>query len=234
MARSRRGLTLAYPDAVSHLLIARRVVDATTPGAGQLGAVWLPLPHLLALAGVWNDRLYESGLAGSAVSMAAYVITVRYLYKTGRALTGSALAGVIAAVVFGANLNVLYLQVRERVGVMLGAEGWVLACAVLVTVGYVSWRQAAGGRPRDRVRRIEADTLFFGFLACSGIVGWVAWNAVIFGSPTYFQDGAFARPSLWVSHSEAAIGNWWVSLHTYLYAMWDDIGAAAVIVLSDR
>lgn len=264
----RRGLTLAYPDAVSHLLIARRVVEATTPGAGQLGAVWLPLPHLLALAGIWNDRLYESGLAGSLVSMAAYVVTVRYLYKGGRALTGSVLAGLIAAVVFGANPNVLYLQSTAMTEMLLIAciaatayhltrwcqsgsyrqlaatgaatlaatltryEGWVLALAVTVVVGYVSWRQAGadGGRPRDRVRRIEADALFFAFLGCSGIAGWIAWNTVIFGSPLYFQNGVFSRPSLWVSHSEATIGNWGVSLQTYLYAMRDDIGTVALLL----
>ena len=44
-----RGVTLAYPDAISHLLIARRVIDSPTGGVAQLGAVWLPLPHLLTL-----------------------------------------------------------------------------------------------------------------------------------------------------------------------------------------
>ena len=33
------GATIAYDDARSHMLIARRVLMADTPGAGQLGAV---------------------------------------------------------------------------------------------------------------------------------------------------------------------------------------------------
>src|SRR5689334_14475746 len=36
--------TLLYGDAHSHLDIARRVFDNTTPGLAQLGGVWLPLP----------------------------------------------------------------------------------------------------------------------------------------------------------------------------------------------
>src|SRR5713101_5574277 len=73
-----RHATLAYPDAVSHLLIARRVIDASTPGVAQLGAVWLPLPHLLSLPLIWVNAWYYSGFAGSLISMLAYVLTVRY------------------------------------------------------------------------------------------------------------------------------------------------------------
>src|ERR1700736_3338178 len=46
------GHTIAYDDAKSHMLIARRVFSADTPGAGQLGGVWLPLPHILMLAAI--------------------------------------------------------------------------------------------------------------------------------------------------------------------------------------
>jgi len=35
-------LTLAYGDAISHMMIARRVVAGRTPGLAQLGTTWLP------------------------------------------------------------------------------------------------------------------------------------------------------------------------------------------------
>ncbi len=41
------GLTLSHYDARGHLIVARRIVDSITPGWQQIGAVWLPLPHLL-------------------------------------------------------------------------------------------------------------------------------------------------------------------------------------------
>jgi hypothetical protein len=41
------GLTLSHYDARGHLVVSRRIFDSITPGWQQIGAVWLPLPHLL-------------------------------------------------------------------------------------------------------------------------------------------------------------------------------------------
>ncbi len=49
MYYARLGLTLSHYDARGHLIVARRVLDSITPGWQQIGAVWLPLPHLLNL-----------------------------------------------------------------------------------------------------------------------------------------------------------------------------------------
>src|SRR4026207_990074 len=43
----RQGFVLSHYDAKAHLVVARRVFDNLTPGWQQVGAVWLPLPHLL-------------------------------------------------------------------------------------------------------------------------------------------------------------------------------------------
>ena len=75
------GTTIAYADARSHMLIARRVLMADTPGAGQLGAVWLPLPHILMLPFIWNNWAFYSGFAGSVVMMASYVVCTLFVYK---------------------------------------------------------------------------------------------------------------------------------------------------------
>src|SRR5215470_3654807 len=68
-----QGAILLYGDAVAHINIARRVFDSRTPGLVQLGTVWLPLPHILDIPFVVNDRLWQSGLGGSVVSMLAYI-----------------------------------------------------------------------------------------------------------------------------------------------------------------
>jgi glycosyltransferase involved in cell wall biosynthesis len=117
-----RNQTMLYPDAMSHLIIARRVIDSPTPGFGQLGGVWLPLPHVLALWGVWANGLFYSGIAGSAVSMLAYVVTARYLYKLGHELTGYVAAGAIAAGVFILNQNTLYMQSTPMTELVLFAS----------------------------------------------------------------------------------------------------------------
>jgi len=59
------GYMLLYGDAVAHLAKARGLVDTNTPGLGQLGLVWLPLPHLLMLPFVWKMEWWQDGMAGA-------------------------------------------------------------------------------------------------------------------------------------------------------------------------
>jgi hypothetical protein len=106
----RHGTTIAYGDAKSHLLIARRVLFADTPGVGQLGGVWLPLPHLLMLPLIWNNWAYYSGFAGSIVMMVAYVAAVVLVYKFIWHLTRQRWAALAGTAVFALNPNVLYMQ----------------------------------------------------------------------------------------------------------------------------
>jgi hypothetical protein len=255
-----QGTALAYPDAVSHVLISRRVLDSPTAGAAQLGGVWLPLPHLLTLPLVWSRSLYESGFAATVVSMAAFVATARYLYRLATRLADSRYAGVVAALLFVANANALYLQstpmtetlllaciaaavyhlnewcrggrygqlAATSVAVLLATltryEGWVLAIAVGAVVAHTLVRRRHG------YERFEAHMIFFGVAAFSGVAGWVLWNAVIFDDPLNFQSGDYAKPSLWVSDGEPAIGDWGAALRTYLHAMRYDLGVVVLVL----
>ena len=62
------GLTLSHYDAKAHLVVARRIFDSLTPGWRQIGAVWLPLPHLLNALPVQVDAFYRAGASGVAIS----------------------------------------------------------------------------------------------------------------------------------------------------------------------
>ena len=99
--------TMLYGDANAHLLIARRVLDNLTPGLAQLGGIWLPLPHLLAIPLVWNDFLWRTGLASSIVSMLCYLIATVYLFLAARRLTQNNIASFIGTLVFIAIIVVL-------------------------------------------------------------------------------------------------------------------------------
>src|SRR5512133_2976845 len=70
------GLTLSHFDSKAHLVVARRVFDSLTPGWKQLGAVWLPLPHLLILFPVQIDWLYRTGFSALAVSLISFAVLV--------------------------------------------------------------------------------------------------------------------------------------------------------------
>src|SRR5262245_54882155 len=93
----RANLVLSHYDAKAHLVVARRVFDNLTPGWQQIGAVWLPLPHLLLLGPVQNDLLYRTGLAGSAISLACLAITCFAMASFVRRETGSRIGGVLPA-----------------------------------------------------------------------------------------------------------------------------------------
>ena len=73
----RLGLTLMHYDARGHLVVARRIFDSITPGWQQIGAVWLPLPHLLNAVPVQIDRLYRSGASAVAISVVSFFEYVR-------------------------------------------------------------------------------------------------------------------------------------------------------------
>lgn len=103
-----RGEILLSGDAVAHINIARRVFDSRTPGLFQLGTVWLPLPHLLTLPFIINDRLWRSGIGGSIVSIISYIVAGCGVYRL--CASWSVLAAWVGVAVFAANPNLLYVQ----------------------------------------------------------------------------------------------------------------------------
>ena len=106
----RLGLTLAHYDARAHLVVARRIFDSLTPGWQQVGAVWLPLPHLLNALPVRIDWLYRTGASAIAMSIASMAVAAWAIAWTIQRVTGSTLGGVVAAALLMLNPDVLYLQ----------------------------------------------------------------------------------------------------------------------------
>lgn len=104
------GLTTSYSDAMSHLNLARFVIDNIEPGVSQIGGVWLPLNHLLPLLLIWNNWAWHSGFAGSFFSMAAFVLAALAVRQIVYIITHNKLASTIGVVAFSLNLNLLYLQ----------------------------------------------------------------------------------------------------------------------------
>jgi hypothetical protein len=117
------GWTLWYGDAEAHLNIARRIVDARSPGYEQIGTVWLPLPHLLMVPAVWVDGLWQSGLGGAMPAAACFVAGGLFLFLALRRLMGGAAAAAGVAV-YATNPNLLYLQSAPMTEAM--AMCWLL------------------------------------------------------------------------------------------------------------
>jgi 4-amino-4-deoxy-L-arabinose transferase-like glycosyltransferase len=221
---SRAGLLFAYNDAVSHLMIARRVLDSRTPGIAQLGTNWLPLNHILMLPLVWITPLFRDGFASAFPSMVAYVVAGIFMYRLAYEMLGSRPASYVAAAVLLLNPNLLYMQITAMtesdlicctVILVYFLLLWfkteqlsdlilcALACLAATLIRYDGWALTASAAVcvlvttwrRHGWIRARAIVLLYGLLAFAGCVGWVVYNQVLFGSGLAFYDGAFSAKS---------------------------------------
>jgi hypothetical protein len=104
------GASLLHFDAKAHLVVSRRVLDSLTPGWLQLGAIWLPLPHILNALPAQNDRLYQSGAFASGLGFVGFVCGLAGLGWAAARATRDPWAGVVAVAVPAMNPAWLYLQ----------------------------------------------------------------------------------------------------------------------------
>jgi hypothetical protein len=127
----RHGFLLLYGDAVSHLYIARRIVDSMNPGINQLGSVWLPLPHLLLMPFVQNTYWWSTGLAGTWVSLPCYVLGCAGMYRLAR-LWLPVPSAAVATAFYGLNPGLLYMAVTAMTEPLFLAEMiWATVLIVL-------------------------------------------------------------------------------------------------------
>lgn len=123
-------LTLSHYDARGHLMVARRVFDNMMPGWIQLGAVWLPLPHVLNAVPVQWDWAFRTGATGVAISVLSLSGGLAALAGYLAERTGSIVTGIAVALAVLLNPNVLYLQSTPMTEPLL----FGLACVALVSM----------------------------------------------------------------------------------------------------
>ncbi len=242
---------LLYNDSISHLRIARRVFDNTTPGLAQLGGVWLPLPHLLMLPFIWNDYLWRTGLAGSFSSMLCYVVAVVYLFLSARRLTQDNRASFVGTLLFIMNPNVLYLQSTPL------SEIACIATMVIACYYFLAWTQdnhikhlvgmaagtflatlsrydgwglflvllvllvVVGWIKRQRWVQIEGTLLVFSSLGSLGIGLWILWDAVILGDPLYWHHYLFSGAADTRFYTYHQL---WQSISAYMFLSMETVG----------
>src|ERR1041384_5410664 len=134
---SRAGLVLSHYDAKAHLVVARRVFDNLTPGWQQIGAVWLPLPHLIDLLPVQIDFFYRTGLFASLVSGACLATTTYVPARLVLRVTASALGACVSAALLLLNPNLLYLHTTPM------TEPLLIAATSLVVLWLIEWVDGA-------------------------------------------------------------------------------------------
>lgn len=168
-----KGYLLLYGDAVAHLGIARRIVDARYPGLAQLGGVWLPLPHLLMLPFIGKMSMWQSGMAAVPMSVLSYAASVAGMWRLARRMMRPRWA-LVATAFYALNPNLLYLATTAMTEtVFLGLLVWTV---VVTMEGIAALR--AGQMGVTRIRMIVAGLLVLGqvFTRYDGwIVGAAVW-----------------------------------------------------------
>src|SRR4051812_42936360 len=140
----RVGLSLAHYDARAHLVVARRVFDSLTPGWQQVGAVWLPLPHLIDALPVQIDWVYRTGVSGVAISIASMAVASWAIATLIQRVTGSVVGGLAAAALLMLNPDVLYLTSTPMTEPLLFATTFL---AVALIAEWVSTPNSATPKP---------------------------------------------------------------------------------------
>jgi hypothetical protein len=239
----RQGDILMHGDAVAHINIARRVFDSLNPGLLQLGTVWLPLPHVLMIPFLLSDKMWQSGIGGSIPSMIAYVLGVIGIFRLTTGLLESAgcedspasardsvrghartaatqLGGFIAAFVYAANPNLLYMQATAL------TEPLALVFYIWAMVYFADFAQALGkdGSENDALRTAlrrcgycvacaELTRYDGWFLAgilgalMLAIAGW-RWNdRALRWSALKFVLSISVAPILWLVYNATVYGN---------------------------
>ena len=194
-------------------------------------------------------RLTSRKFAG-VVAAGVFALNVNMLYMQSTPMTEALLFCTLAAMVYciqqWADTDKYQYLVAGAVAALCGTltryESWpVLACLAIAVV-VIAWQR----RQRDLTLKIRwTGTLdrfiVFAVMAFAGIAAWLIWNWSIFGFPLNFQNGAYAKPSNWVSSGEPFIGNWLIAAKTYWYAMLDNetsplllLAAAGMVCLIAR
>jgi hypothetical protein len=213
-----RGMMLLYGDAVAHLHIARRVLDSLNPGIRQLGSVWLPLPHLLLIPFAARMDWWQSGVAGAIPSMLFYVLSVAGLYRLARFWLPPS-GGIVAALFFGANPGLLYMQTTAMTEPLFLCE---VIWSVLLLVAHLRALHSGQSKPAGRllaglglVLVAAIFTRYDGWiLACfawlivlRGIGKARAWTSEAGGAFVLFTAMIAAAPLLWLIWNARQFGD---------------------------
>jgi hypothetical protein len=176
---SQQDLLLAYADARSHLTIARRLIDGSNRGFVQIGTVWLPLQHLVAVPLVAVRSLWASGWAAVPLGLACLVVEALGVYGIVYTLVRSRLGAWTAALLATLPPAVLYLHTTALTEPVLYAA--VVATTYALTRWAVRAKPASGGEiavlcgaPALAAALARYDGWAF-VLTGSLFVAWVAW-----------------------------------------------------------
>ena len=213
---ARAGLTLSHYDAKAHLVVARRVFDSLTPGWAQVGAVWLPLPHLLNVLPVQIDSFYRTGASAIVISGLAYALACYASARLVLRVTGSRSGAAVAVAALVLNPNLLYLQATPM------TEPLLLGLTFLAVDLAYDWVQRNGeGTPSLAgwtlaaacLTRYESWFVTAALVAGAWFVLWRRGTAAMQGLKLVWRLARYPAGAMaaFMLHSRITIGEWFVT-----------------------
>lgn len=213
---SGQDLILSHYDTKGHLVVARRVFDSLTPGWKQIGAVWLPLPHLLNMIPVQADVLYRTGLSASILSMAGVALAVAATARLILTVTGSAAGACAGAALLALNPNLLYLGATPM------TEPLLLGLVFFAVADTHAWIASGGERLPLRLgitlaaaawTRYEAWPAIAALTGLAGVAWWRGGAAPVAVLRRMVTLAAWPAGAalLFLVNSRITVGAWFVS-----------------------
>jgi hypothetical protein len=204
------GLTLSHYDARAHLVVSRRIVDSLTPGWKQIGAVWLPLPHLLNMPVVQWDWAYRTGFPSTAISVAAVAAGLACLSAFLFRHTQSTAVAAMTPLVLLLNPNVLFLQSTPMTEPLL--IGLSLASLFLVDEWAARGDRSSLTRAGGAILAL-ALTRYEGWFVAAALVAGGAWARRGHGTRDALRLVPFLAAAVigFLLLSKASTGLWFVS-----------------------
>lgn len=231
---SGQGLILSHYDTKGHLVVARRVFDSLTPGWKQIGAVWLPLPHLLNMIPVQADVLYRTGFSASLLSMAGVALAVAATARLILTVTGSLAGACAGAALVALNPNLLYLGATPM------TEPLLLGLVFFAVADTHAWVAAGSGRLPLRLgvalaaaawTRYEAWPAIAALTVLAGVAWWRGGVALVDAVRRMVALAAWPAGAalLFLVNSRITVGAWFVSSGFFvpdpalLHRPWHDV-----------
>jgi len=218
----REGLVLSHYDAKAHLVVARRVIDSLTPGWRQLGAVWLPLPHLLQILPTQIDVLYRTGAFGSFISIACFGVAAWATARLVLVATRSRLAAATSTLLLVLNPNIVYVHATPM------TEPLLIAITLVSVLWLYEWLSNAADAPSPMKigwalfaaawTRYEAWPIIAAAIAAAAVVMWAKGMspAAITRQLWRLSRWPVAAVGLFVLNSRLTVGEWIVSRGFYV------------------
>lgn len=213
-----RNEILLSGDAVAHINIARHVFDSRTPGLLQLGSVWLPLPHLLTIPFVVNNRMWQSGIGGSIVSLVSYVFAGLGMFRLLSFWSRAAAWG--GTLFFALNSNLLYVQTTAL------NEPIYLATFIWASVFFVETDRSLRANDGKAGIWLEKGSIALSAAVLTRYDGWflacICWAAILPGLIKVLRSNhertfrasvskalllTALAPALWLAYNYGVYGN---------------------------